>query len=650
MDAKRKYAIKNKCPKGVWKAARAVYRKTAWWKCRAAMAFSSGNMTMYCPCCGTKIRKFVEGDYSGRGEFYDLSLFQNVRQDVLCPACGSLPRQRILAGWGDRHKGLLVGKDILFFAPERSMTKWLDDSGITYTTADLMDEDADLKLDIQKTGLPDNSYDVIMCNHVLEHVDDYHVALREMRRILRPGGVFILSFPVSQNVELVDEDPSVVTEEARLKRYGQSDHVRLFGRHAEQLLAEEGFDVELIDGKDYPENTLPVVGPGEYDIDRLYLCRVKDERADDAGSAAGAQAVVAVDGAAAGLEASREASPAAGDAVPDLSIVVPIYNVEKYLPKCVDSLLRTPGIEKAEILLIDDGSTDDSGKIAKEYASENDFVKYFRKRNGGLSDARNYGLKKACGKYVFFCDADDIVFPEGMEKVIVSSSESDADVILWNGAAIDENDKEITSDLDLILTHKGLPEDGKMITGTEAMILQIEEHNKAAMTAWLRACRRDFLLSNELFFEEGLIHEDELWTPQVMIAAGRVLFEKEKVYGYRVRENSIMNAEAQERKHAETMVYVMNKLSVLYTMRVPDKKQRKVLLRGRASDYLWAIGAYDVGKYRCRKLVPKYRIYSASRGLKMKIKSGVLVDFGVRSYCAIFGKRCRKTAGGGVRK
>ena len=273
MDAKRKYAIKEKCPHFVWKLLRAIYRKFSWFKCRIAIAFSGKKMTLECPCCGTKIKNFIEGDYEGRPGFYDLSLFEGVRQDVVCPACGSLPRHRILAKWGETRKSLFDGKDILYFAPERGMTGWMKKNQIRYKTADLFDEDVDLKLDIQDTGLPDQSYDVIICNHVLEHVGDYMKALFEMRRILRPGGCFICSFPMSPDVDIVDEDPSVQSGEERLKRYGQSDHVRLFGIHTDQILRDAGFDVEVIDGDTYPENILPVTGPSRYDINRLFVCR-----------------------------------------------------------------------------------------------------------------------------------------------------------------------------------------------------------------------------------------------------------------------------------------------------------------------------------------------------------------------------------------
>ena len=130
--------------------------------------------------------------------------------------------------------------------------------------------EADLKLDIQDTKLPDESYDVVVCNHVLEHVDDFRKALKEMYRILRPGGTFICSFPMEPEIEFVDEDLSVQPEEECLARFGQNDQKRVFGMKADQFIAEAGFKVERIDGKDYPDEILSVVGPADYDMNVLF--------------------------------------------------------------------------------------------------------------------------------------------------------------------------------------------------------------------------------------------------------------------------------------------------------------------------------------------------------------------------------------------
>ena len=144
-------------------------------------------------------------------------------------------------------------------------------NGVFCVTADLYDE-ADLKLDIQDTGITDEAYDVIFCNHVLEHVDDFRKALKEMYRILRPGGSFICSFPMDPRIHLVDEDNSVKTDEERIKRFGQFDHKRVFGMHADQFLTEAGFKVEKISGDDYPDEILPVIGPADYDMNILFRC------------------------------------------------------------------------------------------------------------------------------------------------------------------------------------------------------------------------------------------------------------------------------------------------------------------------------------------------------------------------------------------
>ena len=273
MKVSTKYSLKSKCPRRLWKALVAFYRFLLRIKYRIIMLTQPKKMKYYCPCCGFKLKSFTEGEYRQRPDFYDAKLFEDIKQDIECPVCGALPRHRILASWCGANVNELTSKDILYFAPERSMTRWLRKHKISFTTADLYDPDTDLKLDIQATGLFDNTYDVVICNHVLEHVDDYMKALRELKRIIRPGGILICSFPVSPDIDLVIEDPEVKTEEERLRRYGQSDHVRLFGTNADQFIREAGFDVSFIDGKDYPDDIIPITGPGLYDINRLYLCR-----------------------------------------------------------------------------------------------------------------------------------------------------------------------------------------------------------------------------------------------------------------------------------------------------------------------------------------------------------------------------------------
>lgn len=261
----------NTCPVSLIRLAAGVYFILRNIKYRIKMLLFPGKMSRLCPCCGLRFQSFVAGNYREYPKRFDLLRYEHTRQDVHCPVCRSLPRHRILALCFEEHLKYLKTAKILYFAPGRSEKMWLKRNRISCVTADLYAE-ADLKLDIQKTGLPDNRYDVIVCNHVLEHVDDFRSALKEMYRVLRSGGSFICSFPMDPKVELLDEDPSVQTEEERIRRFGQNDHQRVFGMKADRFLEEAGFAVEKIDGRDYPDEILPVIGPADYDMNLLFRC------------------------------------------------------------------------------------------------------------------------------------------------------------------------------------------------------------------------------------------------------------------------------------------------------------------------------------------------------------------------------------------
>ncbi len=319
-----------------------------------------------------------------------------------------------------------------------------------------------------------------------------------------------------------------------------------------------------------------------------------------------------------------------------LSVIVPVYNVEKYLGSCMDSLLKSGGIEKTEIILVDDGSTDGSGKIADGFAERYDFISCLHKENGGLSDARNYGLAHAGGKYVFFCDSDDTVIPEGFAKVITTAEQSDAEILLWDGITAGENGVLNDCSKDYVLVHSGLDPMREM-SGSEAMAGQIADHRRFAVTAWLRAVRRDHLLNNDLFFEKGLLHEDELWTPKVMLSASHVLYLGETVYCYRIRGNSIMKSyKEQPEEHAGALVYIRNTLGSYYPERITDRHVFRSIMACWADAYLWEITKYGIYRCECRKNVPRFLLLRSVRGFRNKCKALMLCLFGFRAYAAVY--------------
>lgn len=111
---------------------------------------------------------------------------------------------------------------------------------------------------------------------------------------------------------------------------------------------------------------------------------------------------------------------------PLISVIVPVYNVEQYLRQCLDSILNQT-YQEIEVLLINDGSTDTSDEICREYAERDNRIRYFVKENGGLSDARNYALDRATGEYVTFVDSDDFLMEQALEKLYATSLLGESD-------------------------------------------------------------------------------------------------------------------------------------------------------------------------------------------------------------------------------
>ena len=227
----------------------------------------SKKATFYCPCCDYHFRSFKSNPYTMRTDYFNPERYIGIEQKVICPVCGSLPRHRILATWMNTHK--LEG-NVLYFAKEGSISRWLKRNGVKTTSADLYGQ-ADLKLDIQDTCLPENSWDWVINNHVLEHVNDYQKALKELHRIMKPGGHMIISFPIDETLESVLENREA-DEKERIKIFGQIDHWRLFGRDSDAILKNAGFRVSKIQGDGLPESIKPFTGPANYDVNYLYLC------------------------------------------------------------------------------------------------------------------------------------------------------------------------------------------------------------------------------------------------------------------------------------------------------------------------------------------------------------------------------------------
>lgn len=296
-----------------------------------------------------------------------------------------------------------------------------------------------------------------------------------------------------------------------------------------------------------------------------------------------------------------------------LSVVIPVFNAEKYLGSCLDVLLKTPGIENAEIILVDDGSADSSGIIAGSYAKSHKNITVISKSNEGPSEARNAGLKKASGKYVFFCDADDEVDPVLFSKVIKDIGNSSEDVILWDALIFDDEGTVFSQKRSDYFIHYALNADGGALSGQQAIKKQLDACMSFPATVWLGLHRREFLLDNGLYFANGILHEDELWVIQVLLLARNVRYIPEKIYRYRIHKGSITNPEKTDwTRNIESLLYVYPVLYGFCDEQIGDKALNKKLKAALTRRYLHMIFEYDFCKYGYAKQIDTGLLWKTS--------------------------------------
>lgn len=178
-----------------------------------------------------------------------------------------------------------------------------------------------------------------------------------------------------------------------------------------------------------------------------------------------------------------------------ISIIVPVYNIEKYLNQCLKSLINQT-LKSIEIILIDDGSTDSSGLICDEYSKKYSNIVVIHQKNQGQSCARNAGLRKATGEYVMFVDGDDWIRNEACEKLYLYAKRADADVV-W-ADVLNEKNKKMRKKAFRFHNFN------KIITGEEFLIDSIDS-NSYDIVPWLKILKRDFVINNKLFFLEGCL-------------------------------------------------------------------------------------------------------------------------------------------------
>ena len=207
---------------------------------------TSSDSGLKCPFCGSSFRKFLPGGFHYPVLKENKVVSGGYRPNVQCPACGSVDRERLV------YLYLIKKTDIfdrnirlLHIAPEKHLeTYFRKHPNIDYLTADLYAEDVMVKMDITDIQYDDHTFDMIICNHVLEHVLDDRKAMAELFRVLKSDGWAILQVPISLSLDSTFEDQTVTTPEEREQIFGQDDHVRIYADDYKDRLEGVGFTVE----------------------------------------------------------------------------------------------------------------------------------------------------------------------------------------------------------------------------------------------------------------------------------------------------------------------------------------------------------------------------------------------------------------------
>lgn len=245
---------------------------------------------------------------------------------------------------------------------------------------------------------------------------------------------------------------------------------------------------------------------------------------------------------------------------PIFSIIVPVYKVEQYLERCVASLVNQTE-KKIEIILVNDGSPDACPSLCDRYAEQYENIIVVHKENGGLSDARNEGLKKSSGEYVMFVDSDDYVDLDACES-LMPFVEKNIDVIVTDG---------LSEGRFVNLVHSGVK--NNIIYSGEQFVKESVLFGKIPMAVWLYVYKRTFLTDNNLFFKKGIYHEDEEFTPRALLVANSIINTGKAFYHYIIRDNSITTRK-DKRKNADDLFETCRTLFAYY-----DKLEDKVLAK-----------------------------------------------------------------------
>ncbi|MDM5221857.1 glycosyltransferase [Peribacillus sp. NJ11] len=241
--------------------------------------------------------------------------------------------------------------------------------------------------------------------------------------------------------------------------------------------------------------------------------------------------------------------------IPKVSIIVPIYNVEKYLVRCLDSLVNQT-FNEIEIILVNDGSTDNSIDIIEEFQKKYEFIEVINKINGGLSSARNAGIEKARGEFLLFIDSDDYIELNMVEMLYSAASTSNSEIAICKFSYVysNNNDKEINTNEDY----------NKYKFVNNNQLIKLFLLNIVSGHAWNKLVKRELFIKHNIEFPYGKYYEDAPTMMKLFSVVNKCTLINDSLYNYLQREDSIIKSTdiKKVKDHLNNLTEIKNQLSI----------------------------------------------------------------------------------------
>lgn len=307
-----------------------------------------------------------------------------------------------------------------------------------------------------------------------------------------------------------------------------------------------------------------------------------------------------------------------------LSIIVPVYNVEEYLDECIQSILNQT-YNDIELILVDDGSSDRSLEICQNYGKKDFRVRVMMQSHKKAAAARNTGIRAARGEFITFVDSDDYIDTMAYERLIAIMKDKKLDVI--RGSYCIEENKKYRNDVKREKIEK------YTMSGSQ-YFNEVYGNNLYCVHVGIGIYRRQYILDNDLFFYEGITHEDELWIPRMVIHANKICHVDDYFYYYRYREGSVMR-----RKNLTQNGIDCVKVSYELAKEMVPKESKKIWNDNVLGKYFFGFTWGKMYRKEYRKRLSKKFVIKHISSAKNAIRAGIYL-INLRLFYLINKKLC----------